>query len=189
MEHRSPSLVAGLILALSAGLVMANEADWEARLARASAMQTEADARLKAADAEFERRNVACQEKFLVNACVNKARDAHIAVTRESRQQQVEASALEREVRREQAAERAARVEAESERRSRELPARERSVAEERQQAESERQQVLADKQRKAEAQAQKRAERVEDHRRKVAEHEARVAERKARAARRAADN
>jgi len=189
MEHRSPSLVAGLILALSAGLSVADEADWDARLARASAMQAEANARLKAADEEFERRNVACHNKFMVNACVNEAREAHIAVTRESRQQQIEASALEREVRREQVAARAARVTAENERRAQELPVREQSVAEERRQADEARQQALTDKQRKADARAQKRAEQAEAHRRKVAEHEARVAERKARAARRAADD
>jgi colicin import membrane protein len=189
MEHRSPSLVAGLILALLGGVAAADEADWEQRLAQVSAMRAEADARLKSANAEFDRESLACQKKFLVNACVNKAREAQVVATRESRQQEIEASALEREVRREQVAARAARVTAENERRAQELPVREQSVAEERRQADEARQQALTDKQRKADARAQKRAEQAEAHRRKVAEHEARVAERKARAARRAADD
>jgi len=188
MEYRMPTLLAGLLLALLSAQAVADEADWEARLQRASAMQGAAEDRQKAADAEFARNNVACQEKFLVNACVNEARDAHIAATRENRQQQIDASALERQVRREQAAARAARLAAESERRALELPAREQAVAAERRQAESERQLAQTDKQRKAEARARKRAEQTEAHRRKVAEHEARVAERKARADRRAAD-
>jgi len=183
MERRFLSMLVWLPCVIAAMPATAAEADWQARLTQAATMQQDAAKRQKAADVEFDRQNIACQEKFLVNACVNKAREAHSAVSRESRQMEVEAAAIEREVKREQVQARDARVAAESEQRARELPERERSVAMERQTADLQRQQRMDAKVGKAEEGARRKSEREEAHRRKIAAHEARVAERKARAA------
>lgn len=187
MENRSLSVVAGLILGLLALPAMADEADWEARLKRAADMQSAADAKQKAAEAAFAGQNIACQEKFLVNACVDKARQAHFAETRESRRMQIEANTIEREVKREQAQAREARLAAEAAQRARDYPEREKSLAEERATADQQRQQKMDAKAAKAEAGARRKAAKAEEHQRKVAEHEAKVADRKARAEARAA--
>ena len=189
MENRSLSVVAGLIFSLLALPAMADEADWEARLKRAADMQAAADAKKKVAEAVFAEQNIACQEKFMVNACVDKARQALFAETRESRQMQIEGNAIEREVKREQAQAREARLAAEAAQRAREYPEREQSQAATRAAADQQRQQKIDAKAAKAEAGARRKAAKAEAHQRKVAEHAARIAERKARAEAKAARN
>jgi outer membrane murein-binding lipoprotein Lpp len=183
MEYRPSTVVAGLILALLAVPALADEADWQRRLERARSMQDEAQQRQKAADAEFEQRSLACQSKFMVSGCVDDARKAHIAVTRETRQLRIDADALEREVKREQVKAREQERAAAAEVRERDLAERERRIAGERAAAEQARQEAAAAKAEKAAAGARRKAEQAEAHRRKVADHEARVAGKKARAA------
>jgi colicin import membrane protein len=181
MENRSLSVVAGLTLLVMAAPIWADEADWDARLKRAASLQADAELRQKSADAAFAAQNQACQQKFLVNACVDKARKANLAETKEVRQMEIEASALEREVKREQIRERDARVAAEAERRKTELPARQELLDAEAAADEARRQQRLKDRADKAEAGAQRKAEQAAAHQRKVAAHEAKIAKRKAR--------
>jgi colicin import membrane protein len=180
MEYRSPSVVAGLIFALMVWPAMAEQSDWEARLTRAGSLQTAAGQRQQVADAELAEQSAACQQKFMVNACIDKARKAHLAVTKEVRKMEIEANALEREVKREQVRERDARLAAEAEQRKAELPARQEQLAAERAADEQRRQQRLQDKADKAEAGARRKAEQADAHQRKVAAHEAKIAKRKA---------
>jgi colicin import membrane protein len=165
----------------------AQEADWQMRLERVAAMQEEAEQREKAATVEFEQQNLHCQKKFLVNACVDKARQIHVTETRAIRALRIEASDLERAVKREQLAARDAQAAAERAEREQSLPERQRLRAEDVQVVERERQQRLDEKAIKAEEGARRKAEREAAHQRKLDEHVARVAEREARAAAKAA--
>lgn len=181
MEYRSPSVVAGLIFAVMAWPAVAEPSDQEERLRRAASLQAAAGQRQQAADAEFAEQSAACQKKFMVNACIDKARKAHLAETKAVRKMEIEASALEREVKREQIRERDARVAAEAERRKTELPARQEQLDAAREADAQRRQQRLQDKAAKAEAGARRKAEEAAAHQRKLAAHEAKMAKRKAR--------
>ena len=187
MEYRSLSVGAGLIFAMTASLGWADEADWEARMSRAASMKAEADQRQKTADEALAAQSRACQQKFQVNACIDKARKERNAITREVRQQQIDARNLEREVSRERGEVNKARLAADAEQRARDLPVRQAQVSSERSTAEQRQQQKLSNKAEKAEIGAQRKAEKAAAHERKVAAHQAKVAERKARAEAKAA--
>lgn len=161
----------------------AQEASWQARLDRVTRMQEEAGQREKLAAAEFEQQNLACQKKFLVNACVDKARQANIAETRAIRRLRIEAAEIERAVKREQLVARDAQAAAERVAREQSLPERQRLRGEDVQLVERERQQRLEEKARKAEEGARRKAEREAAHQRKLDAQVERMAEREARAA------
>lgn len=183
---KAVSLVFAACLALPVSSLLAapgQEADWQARLERVASLQVEADQREKAATAAFEQQNLACQQKFFVNACVEDARQANITETREIRRLRIEASEMERAVKREQLIAKDAQAAAERAAREQSLPERERLRAEDGQVVERERQQRLDEKARKAEEGARRKAEREAAHQRKLDEHVARMAEREARAA------
>lgn len=184
MKAVSLVFAAWLLLPVSPLLAdQAQERDWQARLERMEAMREEAGQREKAATAEFEQQNLACQEKFLVNACVDKARQANIAETRAIRRLRIDASDLERAVKREQLTARDAQAAAERAEREQSLPERQRLRTEDAQVVERERQQRLDEKAIKAEEGARRKAEREAAHQRKLDEHVARMAEREVRAA------
>ena len=187
MEYRSLSVLAGLALAVIAGPISADEANWEARLSRAASMKAEAEQRQKLADDALAAQNLACQQKFQVNACIDKARKERNTITREVRQQQIDARNLEREVKHEQGEVNKARLAADAEQRARDLPVRQEQVSSERSAAEQRQQQKLSKKAAQAEIGAQRKAEKAAAHERKVAAHQAKVAERKARAEAKAA--
>lgn len=186
---RLKSCLGAWLLFVGYPVFAADDADWTARLERVEVMRATATSRQDAADAAFEAQRRACQEKFLVNSCINKAQTAYLAVSRENRAQRLEADALEREVKREQAQARTQRAEAEAAKRAAELSERERNVAAEREQAEAERARNEAKKQEKAASNLSRKAEREAAQQRKQAEHAARIAERKAKAERRQANN
>ena len=183
MEHRSLSVVAGLIACCLATPALADdaarEADWNARLERAGAMK---------ADAEYEAERLACQKKFLVNSCIDKARDKQVEVRRATRAQELEGTLLEREVRRERFAAKEAQRAAEAPVREAERATRVDEVEARRVADEARREQAREDKALKAEEGARAKAEREAAHRRKVEAHDAERAKRKAEADARASE-
>ena len=100
----SASLFAFAALAAAAGPAGTDEqqADWERRLERASALQSEGDTKKAEAEKLFEERKPACYRKFLVNRCLEAAYDDYIVTVKEGRRQSNEGKAIERQVKKEQ---------------------------------------------------------------------------------------
>lgn len=162
--------------------------DWASRLARADALIAEAKGKQSVADAEFSAADRACYQKFLVNRCRDEAKKAHVLATREARRIENEGRAIEREVKREQLAEKDRERAANEPQRSAEHEEKAQQVAVERQQAEVERAARLAGKEKKAEEGARRHAVDAERLQKKRAEHEARVAAKIEAAERKAAE-
>ena len=152
--------------------------DWASRLARADALIAEAKGKQSVADAEFSAADRTCYQKFLVNRCRDEAHKAHVVATREARRLENEGRAIEREVKREQLAEKDRERAASEPQRDQEHADKARQVAAEREQAAAERAAKLADKERKAEEGARRRAAEAERLAKKQADHAARVAAR-----------
>lgn len=170
-----------------AGMAAADEADWDARMARADSLHREAASRQRAADDAFAAREQACREKFLVNDCINEARREQLRVRDETRGMTREADEIERQVKREQLAARKARIAADAESKADDLARREAEIAARDRAAEANRQEITARKARQAEDGARRRAEREEAYRRRAEAHARKVAEAKEKAAARAA--
>lgn len=195
MENRSLSvaaLLSGLLLMslpafAESGPDAPQTADWTQRLERASELLREGRRQQEAADQALEAENKACFSRFQVNACQQAAKRTHVAATREARKLENEGSALERTVKKEQQADKAARREADAPRREAELKAREAETAEARAAASQNAEARQVDKARQAEEGARRKAADAERQRKKLEEHEAKVARRMAEAERRAA--
>lgn len=184
MENQSLSVAARLIALLLCSLpALAAEGDAAAerqqRLDRAATLKADAAARKQRADALLEQQQLDCAKRFFVNSCRDEAKAEHLQTTLEARRLEDEADALERQARREEAAERERLRAAEAERKAAELAGRADAVAAERQAADAARSKRLADKERKAAEGARRKAEEAEQQRRKQADHAARVAKKK----------
>lgn len=185
MENQPLSVAARLIALLLCSLpALAAEgdaaaADRQQRLDRAAALKTDAGARQQRADALLEQRQLDCAKRFFVNSCRDEAKAEHLQSTLEARRLEGEADTLEREARREEAAERERLRAAEAARKETELAERADAVAAERQAADAARDKRRADKERRAAEGARRKAEEADKQRRKQAEHEARVAKKK----------
>lgn len=102
-------LLAGLVLPAAAtddGPPPEQQADWQQRLNRARELQRDGQARQQAAEKLLAERRAECFDKFLVSACQTEARQSYADSVRAARQTEMEGRALEREVKREQLAER-----------------------------------------------------------------------------------
>lgn len=195
MENRSLSVVALLSSLLLMPLPALAEngpdaqqtADWTQRLERASELQREGRRLQEAADQAFDAESKACFSRFRVTACQQEAKRTHVAAIREARKLENEGGALERTVKKEQQADKAARREADAPRREAELKVREAETAEARAAARQNAEARQADKARQAEEGARRKAADAERQRKKREEHEAKVARRMAEAERRAA--
>lgn len=191
MENRPPSVVAllSLLLALPLTALAADaerEAAWRERLGQAAAMQEESKAMHGAASKLLEQKNLECTKEFLVNACRNEAYQTYLKSSREARRLENDGKTLEREVKKEQAAERRQRVADEAPQRETERREREAEIATARQAAERRAENTRADKARQAVSGERRKAREAEQLRRKQAAHEARLAEKKREAAQRA---
>lgn len=193
MENRSPSVVAGLIAALllplaaqaESGHDAARQADWDARMARAAVLFADSRAQMETARALLEERNAACLSKFLVNACRDDARKDYLKSTHASRRLESEGKAIEREVKKEQIAERDRQRAEEAPQREAELKARETDTEASRQAASAKIEATQADKARKAAEGEQRKAADAERLRQKQEAHERKVAEKMREAAQR----
>jgi colicin import membrane protein len=181
----SACLFAFAALAVAAGPVATDEqeADWERRLERASALQSEGETKKAEAEKLFEERKAACFRKFLVNRCQEAAYDDYIATAKEGRRQSNEGKAIERQVKKEQLNARDMQRIADTPQHQAELKEREADTTAARSAAAAEEAATRAKKAQQAEEGAQRKAGEAERQQRKQAEHEARVAEKKAEAA------
>lgn len=191
MENRSLSVVAllSLLLVQPVATLAADagrEAAWQERLGQATAMREESQDMHRAAGKLLEQKNLECAKEFLVNACRNEAYQAYLKTSREARRLDNDGKALEREVRKEQAAARRQRVADEAPQREAERRERQAETAAARQASEHKAEQTRTDKARQAVNGERRKAREAEKLRRKQAEHEAHAAEMKRKAARRA---
>lgn len=197
MENRSLSLAARLIvlLALSCPALAAESgptpeqlADWQQRMDEATTLQNESRTRKAEADRILKQKNAECFKKFQVYRCQDQARNEHMVATREIRRLENEGKALERQVKKEQLADKDKRNAEMAPLRAADLEVRATATAEVRQSAEAEQAATLADKARKAEEGAQRKAAEAEKQRKKQEEHDARVAKKMQQAERRASE-
>lgn len=197
MENKSLSVAARLIavLAISGSVLAADDgtavdqsADWQQRLDKAAALQAEARSRRVAADQLLDDRKAECFKKFRVTACQDEARSEYQGATREARRLENEGKALEREVRKEQLADKERRRAETARQHEADLKVREAGTAAARQAAEAETTAARADKARKAEEGERRKAAAEERQRKKRADHEARVAEKARKTERQAAE-
>lgn len=198
MENRSLPLVAQLILWLAlAGPVAAaeavgtpeQEADWQQRLDKAGALQSEGKARQEVAERRYFEDEAACYRKFLVNACRNDAREIYIKERSEGRRLETEGKVIELQVKKEQVAERDRQTREAAPQRAADLQARQAEVEAQRQAAEAARAATLADKAGKAEAGARRKAEDEARLQRKQEAHAARIKAKMDEAKRKAAED
>jgi len=185
MKYRYCAALAAFLLPCC--VTFAEDSAWEERLRQADTMRNDAAQRQRAADQAFSRNQLACQEKFLVNDCVNEARAEQIRVRQESREKVRQADAIERAVKREQLAARQAQAATDAEAKARNQPQRELEIAERDRADAARRNEIAARKARQAELGAKRKAEREAAHQRKVEAHARKVAAAEAKAAAKAA--
>lgn len=199
MENRSLSVVAGLIAGflLSAAVAAAanesgpseeQQADWTRRMDHAKALQRQAEAQKSEATAAFEARKKECFRKFRVNACQDEAKQEYVKITAEARRMDNEGKALERQIKKEQLADKDARRIEEAPQKEADLKAREARTQVEREQGEAARAGKLEKKERQLEEGAAKAAANEERLRKKREQHERNVAEKLEKAKRREAE-
>lgn len=165
----------------------ARKADWDRRLTIAQAQQQAGKAKKAEAKKLFEAEKVACFEKFRVTDCQEEARRRYVVSTNEARRIENDGLALERQVKKEQLADKAARYEADAPLRAADRAQREAKVAEARQKSEEKRSRKIASQQEKTKQGAERRARDAERLEKKKARHEQKVAEQMAKSKRRAA--
>lgn len=184
MEYRSLSVVALLIaLGIPAGSAWAErapdpeqQADWQRRLDKAEALQSQAKVAQEAADKAYGEKEKLCYKKFLVNACRDEAAAENTRLTREARRIENEGKALERQVRKEQLSDKDARYIADADVRAADLQARQTATAAVQAAAAASAETERANKEQRAAEGARRRAEAAEKHAKKVADHQAKVA-------------
>ena len=165
------------------------EADWQRRNSKAAALKGEARQVQDAADRDYDAKSKACHEKFRVNECRGEAHKEHSQRTSEARRIENEGKALEREVRKEQLADRDARAIADADQKAADLRAREAETTSRRRQADEKAAATLERKEKDAVTGARRHAEAEAKVSRKQAEHAAKVARKKEEAAGKAGDS
>lgn len=191
MENR-PLSVAALLIAASAccgGVLAADEpdpaqlADWERRNRKAAELIEEARQMHQEAKRLYAGKSLACHQKFQVNACLSEAHREQSKQIAEARRVENQGKALEREVKKEQQADRDARYLADADQRAADLRKRQAETSTARQQAEEHEASMRATKEKEAVEGAKRQAANAERIARKQAEHAARVERKKADAA------
>ena len=163
-------------------------ADWQQRLDQAAALQLEGKTQKAVADKLFDETFAACSSRFLVISCQKDASKAHTAAIRPATDLVNRGKALEREVKKEQLADKDRRRAEQAPQRAAELQALEAETAAERKLSAETEAAKRADKLKKAEEGSKARTERLERQQQKQADHDARVAAKMQKAERRAAE-
>ena len=152
------------------------EADWAARLDKAAALQAESRTMKDAARQMLEEKTRACDQKFLVNACREEARRDYLKASHAAQRLEAEGRSIEREVKREQIAERERRRVEEAPQQAAELEARAAQTEAARQATQARIEATRADKEKQAEvgerrkaAEAERLRQKQEAHARKLA--------------------
>jgi colicin import membrane protein len=197
MENRSLSVVACLIallalplaaLAEESGASAELQASWQERLDKAASLHDDSKALKEEGIKRSKQKYLECDKKFLVNACRTEADREYLKTTHEARRLEAESRALEREVKKEQLADREKRRLEEAPQHEAEMQARETDTASSRQATEQKIEAERADKAKKAAEGEKRKAEQAEKHRQKQEAHAAKVAAKKLEAERRAAE-
>lgn len=198
MEYRSLPVVALLtavfLVAASAGarageVAADQQADWEARLAKGKALQADGKERKAAAEATLEAEKLACEKKFRVYDCHAEARQRYVVTAKEARRLENEGAAIERQVKKEQLADRDQRRRQEAPQREADLREREAETQADREAAASRQAERMATKEQQAAEGARRQAADAERQRLKREKHERRVAEKLDKARRREAES
>lgn len=196
MKNLSLSVLFGLIalLAMPLGVQAADveadagqQAEWQARLDKAAALQARSKAMQTEADAALELKERECATRFFVNSCLKDAEQAHTAAGHAAKRLEIEGKALEREVKREQVAAREQQRAEEAPQQAAELQAREAATAEAREAAVAKEAATRADKAARATVGEKRKAADAEKYRQKQEAHDARVAAKQREAEQRAA--
>ena len=185
MENRSLSVVAGLIALLALPVVAlaadsevdaAQQAAWQERMDKATAMQAESKARRDEADKLLDQQNILCDKKFLVNDCRNAAHREYLKTVEQTRRLSIEGKALEREVNLEQFRAREKQSEQEAPRHAAELRLRKANTAATRQATDEKIAASQAAKAKKTAEGEQRKAANAAKFQKRQADHDARVA-------------
>lgn len=153
------------------------KADWDRRLEEAKAQQNQGKAQKTVAKQLFEKEKVACFEKFRVTDCQEEARRRYLIMTNEARRLENEGLAKERQVKKEQLADKDKRYLEEAPERAADRVKREAATAENRKKADEKIARKLADRQKKASEGAGRHARDAERLEKKRLRHEKKVAE------------
>lgn len=195
MKYRPFRLAAGLfllawLLPLAAAEPGADHtADWEQRLQAAKTQQSAGKTQRTAAKSRYEAEKKICFKKFRVTDCQEDARRLYIISTNEARRIENQGLAAERQVKKEQLADKDASYAAEAPARAANLQEREAETKAERAKSESKRAAKLAEKEKKAATAASRYARDAERREKKRAGHEKQVAEKMEKARRREAES
>lgn len=190
MEHRPLSVVAllsALLLAVPAGNARAGDdaggpsaeqqAAWNDSLAKAKDLQQEGQKKKAAAEKVYDNEKLACNKKFRVYDCQAEARQRYIPIVKEARRLENEGKAIERQVKKEQLADKDQRRRDAAPQREADLRQREAEATAVRKAAEVRREQRQTGKEEKAVEGAKRRAANEERLRLKREKHEQKVAE------------
>lgn len=191
MEHRSLSVAALLSVALlaAAPATADQQADWDARMAKAKALQADGKQRKEAAAAARETEDLECQKRFRVYACQGDAQKRYVKAVKEARRLENEGGAMERQVKKEQLADKDQHRRDEAPQREADRQADKVATEAERATAQAHREERLQGKEAKAEEGARRQAKDAERQAKKRADHERKVAEKLEKARRREAED
>lgn len=189
------SLIAGLFLALGTaraadepGPTPERRADWDQRLEQAKSLQKQAVEQKALAKAAYEARQKECYKKFRVYACQEEARREYVEAAAKARRVENEGKTRERQVKKEELADKDARRLAEEPQREAERQAREDKAWSEREHSAATAAEKLQAKEQKAAAGAARAAADEERVRKKREQHERKVAEKMEKARRQKAE-
>ena len=164
------------------------QADWDKRQAQAQVLQREGSAKQAEAEKVYEKSQLECQKKFLVNSCLGDARKVYTQSHTEAQQLENEGKAIERQIKKEQLSDQDRRHAEQAPERAQTLQAREAETSALRKLSADEQAAEEADKAKKAAEGVKRKAADAERLAKKQAAHAEKVAAHKEKAARRAAE-
>ena len=164
------------------------QADWDKRQAQALVLQREGSTKQAAAEKLYEKSQLECHKKFLVNSCLGDARKIYTQSHKEAQLLENEGEAIERQIKKEQLSDQDRRRAAQAPERAETLQAREAETSALRQESAAEQAAQEADKVRKAAEGSKRKAADADRLAKKQAAHAEKVAAHKEKAARRAAE-
>lgn len=181
-------LLAGSLSAAENSVPVELQADWDKRQAQAQVLEHEGSAKQAEAEKLYEKSQLECQKKFLVNSCLGDARKIYTQSHNEAQLLENEGKAIERQIKKEQLSDSDQRRAAQAPERAATLQAREAETSALRKESAAEQAAQEADKSRKAAEGSKRKAADAERLAKKRAAHEEKVAAHKEKAARRAAE-
>ena len=181
-------LLAGPLRAAESAAPAELQADWDKRQAQAQVLQREGSAKQAEAEKLYEKSQLECQKKFLVNSCLGDARKIYTQSHKEAQLLENEGKAIERQIKKEQLSDQDRRHAEQAPERAQTLQAREAETSALRKLSADEQAAEEADKAKKAAEGVKRKAADAERLAKTQAAHAEKVAAHKENAARRAAE-